>query len=360
MNNFYKFIIAITTSVLVLLGAKLILNNSSKVEGDNNTIYFYNWGDYIDPEILESFEEETGYKVVYETFDSNEAMITKIEQNATAYDIAVPSEYTVEIMKNKNLLEKIDYEKIDGLENIDERFLDQDFDPKNKFSIPYFWGTFGIAYDSTKFSKEDFSSWAKLWDKKFKNEILIYDGARETLGIGLLKHNKSLNTTDKDTLNMVHDDLTLFMKNVKAILADEIKMYLSQSEASIGITFNGDASLAMEENENIEYIIPSEGSNIWFDNLVIPKTSENKEGAYALINYLLRPDVAAKNAEYIMYSSPNKEAIKLLDKEILDDKTLYPDDEIINKLEVFENLGQENIILYNDLFLDLKISPKAD
>lgn len=359
MNKVYKFFLAVIALIALCFIGKNALNPTSAEKGDNKTIYFYNWGDYIDPEILKNFEKESGYKVVYETFDSNEAMITKVEQGATSYDLVVPSDYTVEMMKEKDLLLPLDHSKIKGLENIDPRFMDLAYDRKNVYSVPYFWGTFGIVYDKTKYKAEDFESWRNLWDPKFENEILIFDGARETLGIGLLANGYSLNTKDKKTLELVRDDLKGFMKNVKAILADEIRMYMGQGEASVGICFNGDAAIALEENENLGYVIPKEGSNIWFDTLVIPKTAKNKEGAYALISYLLRPDVAAKNAEYIWYSSPNKEAKKLLDKEALEDPTLYPPDDIINKLEVFEHLGQETTILYNDLFLELKISPQS-
>lgn len=359
MNKVYKFFLAIIAMIGLLFLGRQMLMSSSLSSGNNKTIYFYNWGDYIDPDILKQFEEESGYNVVYETFDSNEAMMTKIEQGATSYDLAGPSEYTVEMMKEKGLLKPLDHSKIEGLENIDSRFLDQAFDPKNEYSIPYFWGTLGIIYDTRKYSEDDFKSWRNLWDSKFENEILIYDGARETLGIGLLANGHSLNTTDEKILKDTRDDLKGFMKNVKAILADEIKMYMAQDEASVGITFNGDAALALESNENLAYTIPDEGSNIWFDTLVIPKTSKNTEGAYALMSYLLRPDIAAQNADYIWYSSPNERARELLDPEALEDPTLYPDEDIINKLEVFKNLGQEMTILYNDLFLELKISPQS-
>jgi len=359
MNKVYKFFLVVIGAILVFFLGKLALTSTSETTGENNTIYFYNWGDYIDPEILKDFEKETGYRVIYETFDSNEAMMTKIEQGSTSYDLAVPSDYTVEMMKEKDLLIPLDHSQIQGLENIDDEFLDLPYDRGNKYSVPYFWGSFGIVYDKTKYKEEDFKSWRNLWDKKFENEILIFDGARETLGIGLLANGYSLNTKDEKILRNVRDDLKPFMNNVKAILADEIRMYMIQGEASVGITFNGDASIALGENENLSYTIPEEGSNIWFDTLVIPKTSKNKKGAYALISYLLRPDVAAKNAEYIWYSTPNKEAKKLLSEEALEDEALYPPDDIVNKLEVFENLGQETTILYNDLFLELKISPQS-
>lgn len=357
MNSFYKFLLGILSVVCILFGIRFAINRTSN-SSDNNTIYFYNWGDYIDPELLSQFEEETGYKVVYETFDSNEAMMAKIEQGSTSYDITVPSEYTVEMMRDKGLLIPLDHSKIKGLENIDKRFLDQEFDPGNKYSIPYFWGTLGILYNTKVYTEEDVSDWRNLWDKKFNNEILIYDGARETLGIGLLANGYSLNTTDEKILRKVRDDLKGFMNNVKGILADEIKMYLAQEEANIGITFSGDAVLAMEDNENLAYHIPESGANIWFDTIVIPKTAKNIEGAYALMNFLLRPEIAAKNAEYIYYSSPNKAAKEFMDKEMLEDEILYPSDEVINHLEVFRDLGQDMTILYNDLFLELKLAPQ--
>lgn len=358
MNKLYKFFLGILAVVIVLFSFKSSLNKELKGK-DNNTIYFYNWGDYIDPEILSEFEKETGYTVIYETFDSNEAMITKVQQASTAYDLVIPSDYTIQMMVEKDLLLPLDYSKIKGMENIDSHFLNQGFDPNNKYSIPYFWGSVGILYNTKQYSEEEMSSWKNLWDKKYENEILIYDGAREIIGLGLQANGYSLNTTDTKILNDVTEDLKGFMSNVKAILGDEINLYMVQEEAPIGITFSGIAVSAINENESLNYVIPKEGSNIWFDNIVIPKTSQNKEGAYALINYLLRPDVAAKNADYVWYSTPNKEAMKLIDPEALEDPTLYPGDEIIERLEPYEYLGQEMTIIYNDLFLELKISPQS-
>lgn len=359
MNKVYKFIIGISAIILLLLFGQNRLNAKGDGTSSKN-IYFYNWGDYIDPEILRDFENETGYHIIYETFDSNEAMMAKIEQGKTSYDLAFPSEYTVEMMRDKGLLKELDHSKIEGLSNIDERFLNLSYDPNNKYSIPYFWGSFGIIYNNKKYKESDFDSWTKLWDKKYKGEILSFDGARETLGIGLLAKGRSLNEKNEKILKQTKNDLIPFMNNVKALLADEIRMYMAKGEADVGVTFSGEAAMAQDINENLSYTIPKEGSNIWFDTIVIPKTSKNTKGAYALINYLLRPDIAAKNADYVWYSTPNKKAMDLIDKEAREDKTLYPDDEIIDKLEVFKDLGKETTILYNDLYLDLKISPQAD
>ena len=359
MNKVYKFFLASLLAIALLFAAKILIVGNGQIS-DSNTLYLYNWGDYIDPDLIDKFEEESGYKVVMETYDSNEAMITKIKQKSTNFDICIPSEYAVEMMRDQGLLEKLDHSKIVGLDNIDERFLDVAYDPGNEYSIPYLWGTFGIVYNTKKYDESDFNSWKNLWDKKFEGEILSFDGARETLGIGLLANNLSLNTTDPAKLVEVRNELIDFMGNVKAILADEIKMYMALEEASVGITFSGDASSAIESNENLSYAIPKEGSNIWFDTMVIPKTSKNQKAAYAFINFMLEPENAAQNADYIWYATPNKKALDLIDPEARNDKTLYPDDDVIDKLEVFKALDKESTILYNDLFLDLKISPQAE
>lgn len=359
MNKVYKFFLSSLLAIILLFAAKTLIVGNGQIS-DSNTLYLYNWGDYIDPDLIDKFEEESGYKVVMETYDSNEAMITKIKQKSTNFDICIPSEYAVEMMRDQGLLEKLDHSKIVGLDNIDERFLDVAYDPDNEYSIPYLWGTFGIVYNTKKYQESDFSSWKNLWDKKFEGEILSFDGARETLGIGLLANNLSLNTTDPKKLVEVRNELIGFMGNVKAILADEIRMYMALEEANVGITFSGDASSAIESNENLSYAIPKEGSNIWFDTMVIPKTSKNQKAAYAFINFMLEPENAAQNADYIWYATPNKKALDLIDPEARNDKTLYPDDDVIDKLEVFKALDKESTILYNDLFLDLKISPQAE
>lgn len=352
MNNFYKFILAIAIASLALVAGKKALVHQDSAK---SPVYFFNWGDYVDPDLIKEFEEETGYEVIYESFDSNEAMIAKVLGGATPYDLVVPSEYTVEIMRDKGLLKPLDKNRLEGLGNIDPKFLDRSFDPDNKYSIPYLWGSLGIVYNSKYYKEEDFSSWKNLWDPKFKDQILLYDGAREVMGLGLLAKGYSLNTKDPKILKEVQEDLFPLMDRAQAILADEIKMYLALEESNVGFTFSGEAVVAMEDNEDLAYTIPKEGSNIWFDNLVIPSTCQNEEGAYALINFFLRPDVAARNADYIGYSTPNQGALDLLDEEVKNDPTLYPSDEIIEKLEVFEDLGQETTILYNDLFLETKI-----
>lgn len=356
MKHLLSFLAGVFVLVGLLVGGRYMLEYRQGYTSDK-IISLYNWGDYIDPDILVDFEEETGYRVIYETFDSNEAMLAKIEQGGNQYDLAIPSEYMIETMIEKDLIMPLDHDRLPNLKNIDPKFLHQPFDPDNKYSIPYFWGTLGIIYNSKYVEAEEVDRWNDLWDPKFNNSILIYDGAREVMGIGLQSLGYSLNETDSSRLAEAAEKMKKLMPNIQALIADEIKLHLLNEEAILGITFSGEAAMAIEENPDLQYILPEEGSNLWFDNMVIPKNAANPQGAYDLMNYMLRPDVAAKNAEYIGYSTPNKEAMALMDPEITSDKAFYPDDEMISQLEVYRNLGQEKLIEYNDYFLKIKIEP---
>ncbi len=357
MKTLIKLISLVIALCLLLFGIIYVSEQSSGKKA-GNTVYLYNWGDYIDPELITQFEEESGYKVIYETFDSNEAMYTKIEQGGNTYDLAIPSDYMIAKMIKKDMLIPLDYSKIKGIKNIDERFLDHSFDKKNKYSIPYFWGTVGIVYNDKFVEDGEIEHWDDLWNPKFKNNIMLIDGAREVLGFTLNSMGKSLNETDEKVLNQAARKLDDLVPNVRAIVADEMKMYMTQEEAMIGVTFSGEVSEMMDHNENLQYVVPEEGSNIWFDNIVIPKTSKNREGAYELISFLLRPDVAAQNAEYIGYATPNKEAMKLLPEDVVEDEQFYPSEDTVSHLEVYEDLGVKMLGVYNDLFLSFKMHRK--
>ena len=356
MRKIVQGVLAILAISAVLFGIRYQLEHAEGYTGDK-VINFYNWGDYIDPELLKEFTKETGIQVQYNTFDSNEAMYTKIKQGGTAYDIAIPSEYMIAKMMDENLLEKLDKSKLKGLDNIDPRFLDLDFDPDNQYSVPYFWGTLGIIYNSKMVDKAP-EHWADLWRPEYKNDIMMYDGAREVMGIGLNSLGYSLNSKDPQQLQESVDKLYTLMPNIKALVADEMKGYMIQNNAAIGVTFSGEASQMLEANEDLRYVVPSEASNLWFDNIVIPKTVKNKEAAYAFINFMLRPENAYKNALYVGYSTPNKEAKKMLPKEVQEDQAFYPSDDTLKNLEVYEQLGKKWLGVYNDLYLQVKMYRK--
>ncbi|MBO0469660.1 ABC transporter substrate-binding protein [Enterococcus sp. DIV0242_7C1] len=357
MRKLQSLFIGILAIILILFFGVRQLEKSSGMAGAD-TLTIYNWGDYIDPDLIRAFEKESGYKVNYETFDSNEAMFTKIQQGGTAYDITIPSEYMIQKMMKEKMLLPIDHTKLKGLNNIDMRFLDQEFDPQNKYSIPYFWGTLGIIYNDKFIDGNKVNHWDDLWRPELKDNVMLIDGAREVIGLSLNSLGYSLNSKNNQELREATDKLNKLTTNVKAIVADEIKMYMINEESAAAVTFSGEAAEMLDNNEHLHYVIPSEGSNLWFDNIVIPKTAKNVKGAYEFINFMLRPENAAQNAEYIGYSTPNKEAKKLLPKEISSDEQFYPSDEVIKHLEVYEDLGAEYLGIYNDLFLEFKMYRK--
>ncbi|MEK3854525.1 ABC transporter substrate-binding protein [Cytobacillus sp. FSL H8-0458] len=355
-----KLIQALAAVLIVSFALLYIVSglNSSQGYTSGNTLTIFNWGDYIDADLVDKFEQETGIKVIYETFDSNEAMMTKIEQGGTAYDIAVPSEYAIEKMKEENLLLPVDHSKIPNLKYIDPRFMDLPFDPENEFSIPYFWGTVGILYNTDILGDKKITSWNDLWDPELKNQILLIDGAREVMGMGLNSLHYSLNDKNKDHLIEAKEKLDRLTPNIKAIVGDEIRMLMENDEAGIGVVWSGTAQELMWEKDNLEYVVPEEGSNLWFDNMVIPKTAQNPEAAHQFMNFILDPENAAQNTEYVGYSTPNKEALKYMDEETISDERFYPDEEMTARLEVYENLGKRMLAYYNELFLEFKMHKK--
>lgn len=357
MKQLVRMFLLVFAVAIGLMYVTSYLNKSEGYSGEG-TLTIYNWGDYIDPELITEFEEQSGLKVIYQTFDSNEAMMTKVSQGGTTFDISIPSEYMIDKMKEENLLLPIDHTKIPNLANIDPRFMDLPFDPGNEYSIPYFWGTVGIVYNSELLGGRTFQSWNDLWSEDLRNQILLVDGAREVMGFGLNSLNYSLNDTNEEHLQEAKRKLGDLTPNVKAIVGDEIKMLLAGEEAGVGVVWSGDASEIMGENENLDYVIPEEGSNLWFDNMVIPTTARNVEGAHQFINFMLDPEIAARNTEYVGYSTPNSKALELLPEEISQDERFYPSPELTSKLEVYENLGKKMLSHYNELFLEFKMHRK--
>lgn len=357
MRRLYCFIAGVLGIILILASSTFILQKKTGSANQSDKLVIYNWGDYIDPALLKKFTKETGIQVQYETFDSNEAMYTKIKQGGTTYDIAVPSDYTIDKMIKEDLLVKLDKSKLKGMENIGTEFLGKSFDPKNDYSIPYFWGTVGIVYNDQMVDKAP-KHWKDLWRPEYQNDIMLIDGAREVMGLGLNTFGYSLNAKNMSQLNQVENKLQSLTPNIKAIVADEMKGYMIQGDAAIGITFSGEASEMLDGNDHLHYIVPSEGSNLWFDNLVLPKTMKHEKEAYTFLNFINEPKNAAQNAEYIGYATPNNKAKELLPKEVKNDKAFYPDQETIKKLEVYDNLGDKWLGIYNDLYLQFKMYRK--
>ena len=296
----------------------------------------YNWGDYIDTDVLDQFEEEYGINVVYDTYATNEDLYVKLKQGGSNYDVVFPSDYMIERMVREGLLDKVNMDNITNFSKVGETFLNLDHDPQNEYSVPYMWGTLGIIYNKNAVS-QPLESWADLWDPQYDGQIVMYNSQRDSLAVALLKLGYSINTRNIDELEEAKDELIKQKPLVKAYMGDEVKGAIVSGEADIAVVYSGDAVTMIDENPDLVYVIPSEGTNLWFDAMVIPKSTQNKEAAEKFIDFMTRPEIAVKNAEYIGYSSPIPEAVELLDDEIKHDPVAYPSVEDLVNTEVFND-----------------------
>ena len=342
---------------IVFIGGGFYYAKEGGVMGGEELIV-YNWGEYIDPDVLTMFEEETGIHVVYEEFETNEILYPKVSSGAIAYDVVCPSDYMIQRMIENDLLSEINFDNIPNLKNIGKQYLEQSrqFDPENKYSVPYCWGTVGILYNKTMVD-EPVDSWSILWNPKYKDNILMQDSVRDAFGATLKYLGYSLNSTDLDELNEAKNLLIEQKPLVQAYVIDQVRDKMIGNEAALGVIYSGEAIYTQKENPNLEYVIPKEGSNIWIDSWVIPKNAEHKENAEKFINFLCRPDIALKNFEYITYSTPNEAARELIeDESIRNSEIAFPDLSRYDNLETFQYLGTEADQVYGDLWNKVKSS----
>lgn len=321
----------------------------------NGKVVIYNWGEYIDPDVLTSFQEETGIEVVYDEFETNEIMYPKVESGASKYDVICPSDYMIQKMIENDLLAEINFDNIPNSTNIGQDYWtqSQQFDPDNKYSVPYCWGTVGILYNKTMV-EEPVTSWGILWDEKYKDNILMQDSVRDAFMVALSYAGHSINSTDPAQLEEARDLLIQQKPLTQAYVIDQVRDKMIGGEAAIGVIYSGEAIYTQRENADLEYVIPEEGSNIWIDSWVIPKNAENMENAEKFIDYMCRADIALKNFEYITYSTPNEAAKELIeDEDIKNSQIAFPDLSQY-KLSTFSYLGEEMDEYYNQLWKEVK------
>lgn len=337
-------------SVLLLLC--LLLPAAALADGVVNV---FNWEDYIDESVLQQFEEETGIHVNYMHFTQNEDMIVQVEFNPSAFDVVFPSEYMVERLNRKGLLAEINFDNIPEFANIDPNLKNPSYDPENKHSVPYMWGTMGILYNTTMVT-EPVDSWAILWDEKYQSNIFMMDSMRDSFCIPLVWKGHSMNSTDFGELQEAANLLIQQKQSgvVKAYQMDEIKDKMVAGEAALAIVYSGDAQYAIDLNPDLAYAVPKEGSNIWTDCMVIPAAAKNKENAEKFINFLCRPDIAQKNCEYIWYSSPNLPAIEAMGEEYTENEVMNPPQEVRDRCEYYHDLDDNALKIWNPLWLQVK------
>jgi spermidine/putrescine-binding protein len=317
-------------------------------------VNIFNWEDYIDEQTLEMFTAETGIKVNYMKFTTNEDMLVQVEANPSAFDVVFPSDYCVERMISNSLLEKIDMANVPNADQILPELRNPSYDPTGEYSVPYMWGTVGILYNKTMVT-EPVDSWSVFWDTKYKNNVFMMDSIRDTMGITLKYLGESLNTRDPIALEKAKEYLIKQKQDgiVKAYQVDETKDKMVAGEAALALVWSGDAQYAIDLNEDLAYVVPKEGSNVWVDAMVIPKGAKNKANAEAFINFMSRPDIAKLNCEAIWYSSPNAGAIELMGDEYKSNPVMNPAPEVVQRCEYFNDI-QDFIEIYNALWLDIK------
>ena len=339
---------------------------SQAASESENVVNVYNAGEYIDPEVPKMFEKETGIKVVYATFETNEEMYPVIEAGGVVYDAVCPSDYMIEKMLQNHLLQEVDFSKVPNIKEIGADYMKmcEQFDPGNRYVVPYTTGTVGILYNKRMFDKLGVpypTKWADLWNPKLKGEILMQDSVRDAFMVALKKEGHSMNTVSDKDLDEALQDLIRQKPLVQAYVVDQVRDKMIGEEAACGVIYSGEILYVQGELEGtdveVDYAIPEEGTNVWFDGWVIPKNAKHKENAEKWMNFLCRPDIAAKNFEYITYPTPNTGALKLLDKKYTENKALFPDmKELLKKSEVYTYLGEKNEAKYNNRWKILKAS----
>ncbi|MGO2225469.1 MAG: ABC transporter substrate-binding protein [Psychrobacter celer] len=323
----------------------------------NETLNLYNWSEYMPQEILDGFEEETGIAVNYTTFDSNEAMYAKLKllDDSSQYDLAIPSTYYVEKMAKEGLLQELDKSKLSNFNNLDTSFTNTKVDPDNKYSIPYMWGSTGLAINGDSVDPATVNSWNDLWDPKYKGQVMLTNDVREVFGMALLTLGYSGNSSNPEEIKAAYDKLTTLMPNVKTFNSDATRMPYIEGETSLGMTWNGEAVMANDEGlTSLVYKYPSEGAILWMDNFVIPKNAKQVDAAHKFIDYLLRPENAKIVSEEIGYASPNLAAREMMDESVRNNPAIYPSKEVLAKAEFQEDVGDEALQMYQQYWDKLK------
>ncbi|KNZ42964.1 ABC transporter substrate-binding protein [Acetobacterium bakii] len=322
---------------------------------DRPVLSVYNWGDYIDPDLIAQFEDEFDCRVNYETFTSNEDLYVKLKNSTDTYDVLVPSDYMIERLINEDMLRPINKDNVPNLSIIEPQALNLPFDPENTYSVPYFYGVLGILYNPEMVS-DPVDSWDILWNDKYASKILMYDSIRDSMGASLSRLGFSMNETSEANINAARDALIKQKPLVMAYVTDNVKNLMATDGAAMALVYSGDAAIVMDENNKLAFAVPKEGSNVYYDNFVIPNNSKNPELAESFINYMLTPEIAARNMEYVGFSAPNPQAISLMDDNWKNNTAFNIQVDDLARSEIFVDLPNNILELYNKAWTEVNVS----
>ncbi|WP_238882399.1 extracellular solute-binding protein [Clostridium sp. YIM B02551] len=351
MKKVGAILLSITVCVLFISGG--ILKFVKGPSEEKRELNVFNWSEYLPQSVIDKFEERYNCKVNYSTFSSNEEMLAKIMAGGSNYDLAVASDYMVEILKKQNLIEPINKNKLSNIGNLGDEFMNLPFDRGNEYSIPYMWLAGIIGVDSSKVDPSTITSYDDLWKPEFKNSLVVLDDERVIIGLTLKSLGYSLNETSPEALEKAKEKLIKLKPNIKAYDSDSPKTMLINGEAKAIFAWGAESSLAKRENKNIQMVLPKEGLFLQQDNFVIPKGAKNNDLAHEFINFILEPEISAEISEAFPYGNPNKAAYPLIDPDIIADKAVYPPSEEVKKGEYLKDIG-DKIKIFDDIWTSVK------
>lgn len=350
-----KKTLALLLSLILVCSVVLTGCSSSASKYPNGEVNVLNWGEYIDESVIGDFEKEYGIRVNYKTCPDNETLYSILSGGGASYDVVVPSDYMVSRLIEENMLEQLDFSNIPNFSDVDSNFVNPAYDPTNAYSVPYMWGTVGIIYN-TKMVTKPVTSWSVLFDKTYAGQVLMINNSRDAIGVALKYLGYSYNTTDTTQISQAVDLLIQQKKDgiVQAYVMDEIFDKLEGGEAALGVYYAGDYLTMKENNPDLAFVVPDEGSNFFTDAMCVPKGAENKANAEKFINFMCSTDVGLANCKEIGYSTPLMSVKAALDPAISSDPVAYPSDEVLAKCEAFINLPQNILEFYDSEWLRLK------
>ena len=348
--------VSIAIVAVLVIGCFSVFTISAGSTNNDNAITVLNYGKYIDESVIDSFEQETGITIKYEEYEEPEEMYTKYKSGAIDYDVICTSDYIIEKLISEGEVNKIDYSSMPNYQNVNQDIIDMSasFDPTHEYTVPYFYGTLGILYNKKMADASDLNTWDCLWNGKYKDNMIMINSVRDAFTPALRTLGYSINETDTTKLDEAFDILNKQSSDVLAYYVDETCDEMVAENAAIAVCYSGEAAAAMAENDNLDYIVPKEGSNLWIDSWFIPKTCKNKEGAQEFLNYICSDEPAQLNFEYVYYASPIQSVIDSQDEETKENEAINPPSDMLKNCEVYRALNDDDATLYNTLWQRLK------
>ena len=354
-----KKVIALLLCAVLTLGC---FTGAASAKKNKVTLYVYNWGQYIAEgdddsiDVIAAFEEAyPDIKVKYSTFDSNESMYAKLSNGGITVDVIIPSDYMIGRMRQENMLLELNYDNIPNAQYIDDSFKGMAYDPENKYSVPYTWGTVGIIYNTKYVDEEDVTGWELLWNEKYADKILMFDNSRDAFGIAEYLLGYSVNTTDEAELQACADKLAEQKPVVQQYVMDQIFDAMENEEAWIAPYYAGDYLTMVEENPDLRFFRPEDqGYNIFVDGICIPTCAKEKEAAETFINFLIDPEICAQNLDFLGYSVPDSESKQYMDEDVVNDPVAYPDEEELRNASSFDYLPEDVSRKMESLFMEVR------